>query len=528
LSAEIEQILPQVDLWDSLELVQRHRPIEQPPSTATFIVFTKANRYYVKDGRTGRIVFEEPDPNHAERVLQAAIDALPVIGGKILIKRGIYNLASTILIDSKCVTLAGEGAGWAYADDKYTPEVGATILKVPSDFAGNVIEIKGTEADGLLKVSGSRVTNLKIFSPNNQNTTNHGIRIFGGTTGANQICIDHVMISGVGGVGIFSEGAELRAVNNVIRWTGTMGIAERGGDSYVAFNIIGGAGRPKYDAAGWQVGWFSESDGIYGGGGSIYIGNYSYGNARYGLHLDNVWYTLVVGNRLTTNGGGGIVTGGATRIGHLIASNQCIDNGRVSAWGEWSRAGMALTSNWAVIADNHCYNVEGGLISQQYGLWLGDCTDLIIVNNLIRNVPTPVRIYGTLTGVRIKGNLGYPTDSFKTTAQPVEIGVSDVYGAATEITSPSWVVSHFRLKVNIGGTFATGETITVKVECVWEDGTVTSVEKAYTATGVEWLSDDDMLTLWQDKNTCRKVNVYAKTNLASTTVTCSVDVLGAG
>jgi hypothetical protein len=65
--------LPRPDLYDSWELVKRHMPIEQPPSTASYIVFQKGGQCYAKNGTTGHIEF---GPGDASTVIQSAINAL--------------------------------------------------------------------------------------------------------------------------------------------------------------------------------------------------------------------------------------------------------------------------------------------------------------------------------------------------------------------------------------------------------------------------------------------------------------------
>jgi len=63
--------------------------------------------YYAKNGETGEIEFSGTD---VAAVIQSAIDALPVTGGEIFIKRGTYVIGTTITIPNDCF-LYGEGFG---------------------------------------------------------------------------------------------------------------------------------------------------------------------------------------------------------------------------------------------------------------------------------------------------------------------------------------------------------------------------------------------------------------------------------
>jgi hypothetical protein len=109
-------VTPSTDLWDSWELVKRHMPIEQPPSTASYIVFIKGDKCYAKNGMTGHIEF---GPGDAATVIQSAINAL-TSGGKIFIKAGTYVISNVVIINQSNLFFVGE--------------YGATILKFNVDY----------------------------------------------------------------------------------------------------------------------------------------------------------------------------------------------------------------------------------------------------------------------------------------------------------------------------------------------------------------------------------------------------------
>jgi len=104
---ELRRYVPRTDLYDSLELVHYHMPVEQPPATASYIIFKKGNKTYAKNGKYGHIEYEDID---SATVIQAAINTLPSEGGKIFIKPGIYK-ANIVINNKDNITLEGEGWG---------------------------------------------------------------------------------------------------------------------------------------------------------------------------------------------------------------------------------------------------------------------------------------------------------------------------------------------------------------------------------------------------------------------------------
>jgi len=80
-----------------------------PPDAASYIIFKDGGLVKAKNGRTGQIEFSGDD---AATVIQQAIDALPVHGGKIFIKRGNYKINTQINIATDHVHIEGESIGW--------------------------------------------------------------------------------------------------------------------------------------------------------------------------------------------------------------------------------------------------------------------------------------------------------------------------------------------------------------------------------------------------------------------------------
>jgi len=84
------------------------------------------------------------------------------------------------------------------------------------------------------------------------------------------------------------------------------------------------------------------------------------------------------------------------------------------------------------------------------------------------------------------------------------------------------------IRITVGGTFATGETVTVKITFYWNDGSSTYIEKPFTATGTYDLTVSDLLSLLKNDVYLTSIGAQAKTDQASTSVTVDVTVAGLG
>ena len=169
---ELRRYVPRTDLYDSLELVHYHMPVEQPPTTASYIIFKKGSKTYAKNGAYGHIEFEDTD---AAKVIQQAIDALPSTGGKILFKTGMYEIGQTIILN-KPMVFAGEN-------------VGAT-----PDTCGACLRLKDNANCELLKTEWAafiRITNLFFDGNRDNQTEEHSMLLIEDTC---DIYIDHVFL----------------------------------------------------------------------------------------------------------------------------------------------------------------------------------------------------------------------------------------------------------------------------------------------------------------------------------------------
>ena len=107
----------------------------------------------------------------------------------------------------------------------------------------------------------------------------------------------------------------------------------------------------------------------------------------------------------------------------------------------------------------------------------------------------------------------------------IPVGTNNTYPIWTEVLVPMGgaVSLHApRIKITIGGTIGSGETINVIITFRYIDDKLRQVEKTFTSTGSYWLTDDDYYALYDDCNLLRFIYAQAKTNQASTNATVTV------
>jgi len=110
----------------------------------------------------------------------------------------------------------------------------------------------------------------------------------------------------------------------------------------------------------------------------------------------------------------------------------------------------------------------------------------------------------------------------------LSLGTGGNFGPAVYLTPDANYVRIVPLGITIvvGGTVASGETITVKVQFNFDDGTNLYVSKSYTATGTYYLSEDDLRSLWKNGVGITSISVAAGSSASSTSATVTVYIRG--
>jgi len=116
---------------------------------------------------------------------------------------------------------------------------------------------------------------------------------------------------------------------------------------------------------------------------------------------------------------------------------------------------------------------------------------------------------------------------FKQENLNIPIGLSGQYGTTQEIQLRPDTISSFKPKIQVQGSFANNETITVRIRLEFVDNIISaSVEKSFSNSTTLWLSDDDMLRLLPSQSVIWAILVDAKASSASTDATVRISVYG--
>jgi hypothetical protein len=116
---------------------------------------------------------------------------------------------------------------------------------------------------------------------------------------------------------------------------------------------------------------------------------------------------------------------------------------------------------------------------------------------------------------------------FKQENLNVPIGLSGQYGTTKDLHLRPDTISSFKPKIQVQGSFANNESITVRFRLEFVDNIISaSVEKSFSNSTTLWLSDDDMLRLFPSQSVIWAILVDAKASTASTDATVQVSVYG--
>ena len=120
----------------------------------------------------------------------------------------------------------------------------------------------------------------------------------------------------------------------------------------------------------------------------------------------------------------------------------------------------------------------------------------------------------------------FPLTSYRKSANPA-VGTGDAYGDPVEFAPKGRSLFVHLARVVVSG-IATGETVTVKLETVWDDGATSSAEIPFTSDGVVHVAgDSNWFALFsRDGHYIVKVRAYAKSDQASTAATATVYIVG--
>ena len=295
--------------------------------------------------------------------INAAILALPAVGGKVVIREGTYSIAASIIINANNLIIEGMGAS-TVLKRMYNSVTSEGIVSVSRDYCA----VRNLQIDGN-KANYTNNSNCGIIVHNDNctvsgnachNNANRGIYVTGGNC-----TVSWNTCNGNGDNGITAN-SNCTVSGNACNGNSICGIIVHNDNCTVSGNACNGNG----------------ANGISAGGNCAISGNACIGNGANGItvHNDNC---TVSGNACNGNGVSGIVvdSGNANSItGCAVSANTCIGNGV-------SGINLENCSNNTVSA-NTCLRGAGqpsDYTSAQYTIRAGGVTanNLVISNNIM-------------------------------------------------------------------------------------------------------------------------------------------------
>ncbi len=109
----------------------------------------------------------------------------------------------------------------------------------------------------------------------------------------------------------------------------------------------------------------------------------------------------------------------------------------------------------------------------------------------------------------------------------VPVGVNSQYGANATIQTVPLNIYSFEPKIQVQGSFANNETVTVRIRLLFADNVVSNpVTQTFTSNGAAWLSNDQILTLFPSQSIIVGVVFDAQSNAGATDAVVTVSGYG--
>jgi len=116
---------------------------------------------------------------------------------------------------------------------------------------------------------------------------------------------------------------------------------------------------------------------------------------------------------------------------------------------------------------------------------------------------------------------------FKQENLNIPIGLNGQYGATEDFQLRPYTIASFKPKIQVQGSFADNETITVRIRLEFIDNIISgSVEKSFSNSTTLWLNNDDMLRLLPSQSIIWAILFDAKVSSASTDATVQISGYG--
>jgi len=267
----------------------------------------------------------------------------------------------------------------------------------------------------------------------------------------------------------------------------------------------------QWSEANWfrNIQLFDPSSGAFVFDTPTGTGTNSYANTR----LDNIFVNLDI------QGSKGIVINDGTALDNVYMTN-------IRIWANGSNiAGLYINGD---VDDIKIYNI----VFESFAPPSPTSLYAIYVDQNASKIPIIIKpiFYGNWTSLIYNPYYKWIVGSVlgKSPAINVPVGTNNTYGQAVTIADYSrfyGTVPTPRIKITWSGTFATGETVTVKIVFNYIDGGQMSITKSATAADSYWLTYDDLLNLYPGNNMLRSIEVQAMSSASSTQVTVTIDAI---
>lgn len=127
--------------------------------------------------------------------------------------------------------------------------------------------------------------------------------------------------------------------------------------------------------------------------------------------------------------------------------------------------------------------------------------------------------------VSITGWTSFVNTLVKSSVSPT-LGTDGAFGPTVDVVTPD--ANHIGIvpmtvKITVGGTLATDESITVRIIAIYSDSTTAYVDKTYTTTGDNYLTTEDLHTLIPDGLYIVKLQAAAASSATTTSATVTVE-----
>jgi len=418
--------------------------------------------------------------------INAALAALPVNGGSVLLLAGTYNISGSIVVNRKSVRFGGETMGFwdefvdGMPNTSAAEGIGATKIKA----SGSTFPLIKVDNSGFAgpdgRTNGVTITQLYLYGASKSATTSIGVVCDDVGRPSDMLRISDVMVHNVydamqlridagivsrcslqdlghDGVVITNGGTNGAGgswgtvyptiENNVIADIGGYGIRVTGaaGSPIIRGNVIVRTLGMYVDATEWTI----SGNTVVGGEVRITSGTYRRGGTMTGnvvtanTVLDQCYSATVTGNRFRVTSGNGPILDMSAISESVVASN-VLSTASTTCPGVVQRA--ACSGN---VLEGNQVLLDLGVVSNQTAVWWDGAAASkagICRNNLVRGAWSPAFFLPpTLAGTRvvadnITGNLPV-SDAFTRADSASVLGAPDTGAAAWSAVAGTWGIS---------------------------------------------------------------------------------------